>query len=312
MPDDDPGYDTYTDTDPRHYGRQLPRPSPLVRGPTSLQALGLDNGAGAGGIGGQGGLLSGIGGMIESFLHAIMQMFHISSTNLDNHNQQRSQADANSNAGQADTRVRQMAASDPKAKALLDGYNTTANGVQAAIADAKKTPSAAAFLALQSAEMSRSMASADIVKYDAGQRGDDHMGAHAIRWKESAQGVQDALAEIQQLPPAQQQQAMDKFARDNPNSTLAGDWKKFESGDLSKWTSESNDALTANAPLGRSVSAASQYDLPGEALNGADKVGLQAAFTAAANGALPAAPATPAPQGPAVGQRPATPSGPGT
>ncbi len=144
--------------------------------------------------------------------------------------------------------VQQQAATDPQAQTLLDGYNNATTAVQSALNDSHQSASVGNFLALQVAELDRTIAKSDISKYNATAHGESKQAEDAQKWHDAAQSKRDKLAQILALPPDKQREAFDKLVQENPKSRIAREWEKFKADDLSKWDNEDNRHLSAESP----------------------------------------------------------------
>ncbi|HTK84201.1 MAG TPA: hypothetical protein VL625_03865 [Patescibacteria group bacterium] len=144
--------------------------------------------------------------------------------------------------------VQERAKTDPEAQALLDNYNKTTDAVKSAIENARQSQSPDSFLDLEIAELDRSLAKSEIAKYEAAANGHSDELDRAHRWHDGAQATRDQLAKIRELPPDQQQAALEKLAQDNQKSRVAHEWARFKTGDLSKWTKENNSHIDGDSP----------------------------------------------------------------
>ncbi|HTK85347.1 MAG TPA: hypothetical protein VL625_09710 [Patescibacteria group bacterium] len=290
---------TYPDTDPRHPGHHLPRPSALVRGDGSLQSLGLDGGAGG---------FGNIGQLLQGFMQMIMQLFGMGGMNLAAHDRHQADVTARPQAQEALQNVRDRAKTDPNARQLIDDYNKANAGVKAAVGNAEQKQNATNFLALQSAEMDRSVARTKIIAFDAKANGNDEMAMKADHWRVTAMAAKEKIENMQRLPPEKRDAAMEKFAQEKPDSALSRDWERFKAGDLKKWEMQDTQKVDISAAARgpdkdgaprTTDSVASHYGTPGSGVRGGDKLDLTNQFTVAVNN-TGAGPQQPAPLGPAV------------
>jgi hypothetical protein len=182
--------------------------------------------------------------------------------------------------------VQQRAGSDPHAQELLDNYNRTTDQFTAALGNARNDHSAANFMALKIADLDRTISRSEIVIFEAETHGESKELADARKWHDSAQSMRDKLAEIQKLPADQQQAAFDKYVQENSRSRIAGEWKQFSAGNLSKWEKQDTHHLTADSPdyteawsRTRNGSGASFYDTPGTPSSSSSSWSLSSIFS---------------------------------
>lgn len=176
--------------------------------------------------------------------------------------------------------VQRRAGSDPRAQTLLDNYNSATDNFTAALNNAKQDNSAANFMALKIADLDRSIAKSEIVMYEAEAHGESKELENARKWHDSAQSMRNRFAEIQKLPPEQQEAAFDKFVQENPHSRIAGEWRRFRAGALDKWERQDTHHITEDGPdyTSRNGSGASFYETRGTSFGDSSSWSLSSIF----------------------------------